>query len=155
MIKQALADHASSEALSVLRGHDGAATLGTERYQHVHGVFRAVTNSGAETQAIVTPDGNSAIMLTDLIVTTDKTAGSSVIVRFMDGNANTVTIVEADTGTLPLGLAIPFQGRWQGWQGAWLELVTDTVNQAATVAVGYFQVGEANALPFAEWDALR
>ena len=154
MIKQALADLASGIALKVLRGLDGTPTLAVESYQRIHGAFAAITSSGVATTLVAAPDGSGALILTDLLVSTEKRAGSTVVIQFTDG-ANTVTIIDLDTATDPVVFAHAFQGRWSGWQGARLEMVTDVALQRATCAIGYVKVPETSAPTYAEWLALQ
>jgi len=116
-----------------------------------HGVFRSASRTSAGTTAIVTPPPGGRIALTDLIITTDKTANSDVTVRFTDGT-DTVDVMVADSANNTVNLAIAFAGNWEGWVDARLEMVT-TQSVTATVAVGYMIL--ATGLAFAEWDGLR
>lgn len=116
-----------------------------------HGVFKASTRTTNGTTTVTSPDTGGAIILTDLIITSDKTANSSVIVRFTDGS-NTIDVTVGDSVNAPVNIALAFGGCWRGWKDARLEMVT-TGAVTATVAVGYMKI--SNGLPFAEWDALR
>lgn len=116
-----------------------------------HGVFASATRGSAGTTVIVQPSLNQEIVMTDLMLSAEKQAGSTVTIQWTDG-ANTVVIFIADTVDAPVTLAIPFAGRWQGWKDARLELVTDT-NGNVTVAVGYYKV--ETGITFAEWNGRR
>jgi hypothetical protein len=125
--------------------------LGMATLAHAHGVFKAATRTDAGTTILTTPILNQSIILTDMIISGEKQAGSVVTVRFTDGT-NTVNIFVASQVDAPPQIAIPFAGRWQGWRNARLEMVTSGAGDA-TVAVGYMNVPEG--LTFEEWDALR
>jgi len=118
------------------------------------GVFKAATNTNDETVIIATPSGNDAIVLTDLIVSAKKVQSSTVTLQFTDG-VNTEVLAVFDSGNNSVNLAISFQGHWEGWQAARLEVVTDTNLQVATTAVGYFYITEDSAQTYSVWDANR
>lgn len=116
-----------------------------------HGVFKSVTHSVAGTSTIAAPDPGGRIALTDIIVTSDKTANSDITVKFIQGS-DSVDIIKADSANAPVNIALPFQGNWDGWKDAVLQLVT-VADVACTVAVGYMKLKDG--LDFAEWDNLR
>jgi len=116
-----------------------------------HGVFKSVSRSTAGTTTITEPELNGSIILTDLIVSSDKTNASTVTIRFTDGT-NTVNVAVFDSGNAPVATAISFTGLWQGWKNARLELVT-VANVTVTTALGYLKVDEG--LQYADWDNLR
>lgn len=116
-----------------------------------HGVFKSANRTTAGTTNIVTAPSGGGLVLTDLILTTDRVVNATATIRFSDGT-NTVNIAAAAVNDAPANLAMGIQGGWRGWANASLQLVT--VNSVdATVTVGYYKF--LNALPFAEWDALR
>lgn len=120
-------------------------------FRGAFGTFKAATRTTAGTTEITSPGIGGSLILTDLMVTGEKQAGSSVEVRFTDGT-NTVTLYLASQVDAPASTAISFSGRWQGWKDARLDMIT--VGTAdATVAVGYIKV--PGGLEFAEWNALR
>ena len=55
----------------------------------------------------------------------------------------------------PVNLHIGYQGRNKGWKDAFIEVITDTANQDATVEVGYYFIRGAAVLSFADWDTER
>jgi len=116
-----------------------------------HGVWKVTNRATAGTTIITSPAGEGAIILTDIIVSTDKVANSSAKLQFADG-AVTEIIALFDSANAPVALAIGFVGQILGWKDARLELVTvSTVN--ATIMSGYIKIPDG--LPFSEWDALR
>jgi hypothetical protein len=116
-----------------------------------HGLFKSVTRATAGTSIVTAPTIGGAIVLTDLIVSTDKKPNSSVTINLTD-DAETITIMTLDTDTAPVNIAIPFTGRIAGWKNARLEVTTIDV-VSATVTCGF--VKEQTGLSFLEWDAKR
>ena len=116
-----------------------------------HGVFKSVTHAVASTSTIVAPDPGGRIALTEIIVTSDKTANSDITVKFVEGS-DSVDIIKADSANAPVNIALSFNGNWEGWKDPVLQLVT-VADVACTVAVGYMKL--KTGLAFAEWDKLR
>lgn len=117
----------------------------------LHGVFKSATRTTAGTTTITSPDPGGTVVLTDLIISTDKTNATSVVVRFTD-DTETINVVVGDSVNAPVNLAIAFGGHWQGWKDARVEMVT-TGTVSATVALGYMKI--PSGIPFSEWDTLR
>ena len=121
--------------------------------EKIVGVFKSVTRSVAGTTIITEPKENQAINLTDLIISTDRVQAATVTVQFTDGT-NTIVIFSTNVSDAPANIAIPFAGKWRGWENARLELVT--VNAVtAIVALGYYHVDSEFSLTFEEWDSIR
>jgi hypothetical protein len=154
MLKTSIIDPRDNTNLYIAHGPVDSRLPVHETYGAIHGSFKSVTNTGIETNVVTTPDGMGAIILTDLVLSCNKTNNATVVVRFTDGT-ETVDIYNGDASNNTINLAISFNGRWQGWQGARLELLTDTLGQVATAAVGYYKVRQSDALPYTAWDALR
>jgi len=123
----------------------------TSDFVRAFGVFRAAARITAGTTTIVTPPASGSILLTDLMISGEKQAGSTTSVQFTDGT-DTVTIFLASQVDAPPQIAIPFAGRFQGWKDAQIDMVTSGAGDA-TVTIGYVKV--PNGLPFDEWDAYR
>ena len=122
-------------------------TTGPQR----HGVFQSVNRTSAGTTIITSPDAEGAIVVTDLILSAERAANSTVQIQFTD-DTETEIIILTESADSTVNLAIPFVGLWQGWRDARLELVTTgAVN--VTAALGYMKVPEG--LVFSEWNALR
>ena len=118
-----------------------------------HGVFKSGSQSGAGTTVIATPDAGGSLLLSDLLVSTDKQNATSVEIRFNDGT-RAERIALFDTSNAPVTLPVSFTGKWQGWQDAWLEVV-NTGAVESTVSVGYCQVPRTLSLEYTKWDAER
>jgi hypothetical protein len=130
MIKCNLIDLDTSKALDTMDTARGDIVLGISTEGASHGVFKTATRSTAGT----------------------KKAGT-LIVQFADG-ANTVIIATFYLTDAPLAVAIPFAGRWQGWQSARLEMVTSIVANV-TVTLGYYKVDKPGSLSYDDWSAIR
>jgi len=127
--------------------------LAVARTAETQGVFKSTNRTTTGTSIITAPDSGGAIVLTDLLISTDKVNNATVVVRFTDGT-NTIEIFSANVTDAPVNLSIPFAGNWKGWKNARLELVTvNTVD--VTVAVGYYKIGNEFADGYTEWDAKR
>lgn len=116
-----------------------------------HGVFKSTSRTTAGTSTISEPELNGSLILTDLIVSSDKTNASTITIRFTD-DTNTVNVAVFDSGNAPVATAISFTGLWQGWKNARLEMVT-VANVTATAALGYLKLD--TGLQYADWDNLR
>jgi hypothetical protein len=152
MIKCNLIDVSSGKYLKSFLTPKNNLVLGTATEGNSHGIFKTATRSTAGTTTICSPAGDGSIVLTDLIASGQKKAGT-LIVQFYDGT-NTEIVCTFYLTDAPLAFAIPFNGRWQGWQSAYLDMVTDIVADV-TVTVGYYKVSKENSLKYDEWNDLR
>jgi len=151
MLKAILIDPATGKALGVLDDVFGQVTLEVvDRYQ-VNTKFKSTTRVGAGTSTITSPTPDGAILLTDLIISTDRVANSQLTVFFDDGT-RTISIFDGYAADAPINLAIGFHGAWTGWKDAALKMTT-VLAIKATVAVGYIKIPKG--LEYPEWDALR
>lgn len=153
MISAELRSAKDKKALHTYVGYDGYPILVTTTHAKHDGTFKAGQRSTAGTTVIASVNGNEAISLTDIIITTDKVNGATVTLQITDG-VNTIVIAAANVTDAPCNIAVSLSGNWTGWQSAHVDLVTvGTV--AASVSIGYFKVPADIALPFAAWDAKR
>ncbi len=104
-------------------------------------------------RAIIAAQGNDAIVLTDLILTTDKVNGTTAVVN-ITGGGNTVKVISADLTDAPCNIALPFVGRWETWRGAHVDLFTTGV-VVATLALGYYRIPWNHARSYSAWNAER
>ncbi len=130
---------------------NGEPVLVTTTVALAHGTFKSATRSSNGTTIITAPEGGGRILLTDLLVSTDKTAMSDVTIRFTDGS-DTVNIMVVDSVNAPAAFGLGFTGRWEGWKDARVEMVT-TGAVTATITVGYVKL--KTGLVFSVWDSLR
>lgn len=122
----------------------------TEPYRS-HGVFKTLVFTGAGTTALVTPNDNGSLILTDLIITGDKVNNGSIEVKFINGTHED-TLIKPVVTDAPVALNIPFSGRFQGWKDARIDVVI-TGAVSGSVVIGYIKA--PRGLPYNEWDALR
>jgi hypothetical protein len=116
-----------------------------------HGTFTSGSRSSGGTTVLVSPKADGSLILTDLVLGTDKVNGATVTIQVTDGS-QTEIVFATNVTDAPANLAIGFAGRWQGWKDARVELVT-TGTVDATVSLGYIKV--PGGLPYQEWDSLR
>ena len=132
-----------------------APLLGVTSQPSVFGRFKAtsITAITAGT-TVVTPPGEESIVLTDLIISAEKKNLGVDTLRFYDGT-NAVNIIVGSVADSPLNLAIGFQGCWQGWKDAYLQIVQAGANHYFNVAVGYYFMPKESSHAYAEWNSLR
>lgn len=150
MIQSNIVEQKSGQELYIA-SQNGYKILISETHAQVAGVFKAATRSSGGTSIITEPDKDGCIVLTDIMITSDRVAASSFTVRFTDGT-NTITIISANANDAPVNLATSFAGAWNGWRNARLELVS-VGNVTVTVACGYYKLYDS--MLYSEWDALR
>ena len=124
----------------------------------LEGVFKTtkILASGGATQTIrvASPPGDGSIILSDLIVSFEKKTSSEITLQFNDGT-NTELVWFGDLQDAPIFFGIPFQGSWQGWQSAYLEIVVAGAGADGSIAVGYTKVLKENSLCYVDWNARR
>ena len=152
MLKASLTEQSSGQELYIAN-QNGYKVLVSETHAQVAGLFKAETLNAPGTVIVTEPDPDGCIVLTDIILTSDKTLNSVITIQFTDGT-NTIPIIVADMAEAPVSIATSFGGRWQGWRNAQLELViVGGVNPTATLAAGYYKLHDS--LLYDEWDSLR
>ena len=152
MIKSNLIDSGTGKELYIA-AQNGNMILISQTHAQVEGKFKAKTLTAPGTVIVTEPDEGGCIVLTDLILTSDKTEGAEITVQYTDGS-DTIPIMVADMSDAPVNLAISLSGKWDGWRDARLELVIiGGINPTATLAAGYYKLSDSKL--FDEWDALR
>lgn len=151
MLKAILIDTATGKALETIEDIFGHPTLAVTDHYHVDTRFKSTTRTAAGTSTITTPTPDGAILLTDLIISTDKVALSRLTVFFDDGT-RTIPIYDGYANDAPINLATGLHGGWTGWKDAAFKMTTVAALKA-TVAVGYIKIPKG--LEYAAWDALR
>jgi len=153
MIRTTIVNPSTHRSLDIQTNAIGTPTLMTLNDKTAFGQFRTASRTTAGTTIIVTPPLDGAIVLTDLLISSDRVAASTVTLQFTDG-VNTVVIFSASAADAPVNVGMNFAGRWRGWKNARMELVT-TASVNARIAVGYFKVFSPNSKTFSEWNAER
>jgi len=152
MIKNSLVDQGTGKELYIA-DQNGNKVLISQTHAQVEGKFKAKTLTAAGTVIVAEPDTDGCLVLTDLILTSDKTQSAIITVQFTDGT-NTIPIMVADMTDAPVNLATSFAGKWEGWRDARIELViTGGVNPTATLAAGYYKLHDSKL--YDDWDAQR
>ena len=127
----------------------------TENHARVATKFKSVSHTTAATTAITTPKPGGAIVMTDILVSGEKISGGIITVQFNDGS-NQVVITKNHVTDGPVNMAHGFEGLSLGWKDAFIEMVTSTMNQDATVTIWYYFVRDAvRVLAFADWNTER
>ena len=153
MLKTSLICGRTGGELHSYDGYDGDPVLVVTTHEKKNGHFAAATRSSAGTTTVIAARSNDGIVLTDLMLTTDKVNGATAIVSVTDGS-NTVNLIAADLTDAPCNIAIPFVGRWETWQATRVDLITTGV-VVATLSLGYFRIPWNTARPYSVWNAER
>ena len=80
-----------------------------------HGVFNSVTRTTAGTTTVATPDTNGSLLITDILISGEKQAGSTVELLFTD-DSQTESLFLVSQVDVPAQVALPIAGRIQGWK---------------------------------------
>ncbi len=119
------------------------------------GVFKAQKFTGITTGTkMADPHGDGSVELTDLMVSFEKKTSAEVTIRFNDGS-NTELIWFGDMQDAPISFGIAFNGNWQGWQNAYVEVVISGAGLDGSVAIGYIKRLKKDSLKYVEWNARR
>ena len=151
MIKVILLDTATGKALNTIEDIFGRPTLAVTDIYVNKTRFKSQYRNTPGTTTITSPKTDGAIILTDMIITTDRVPNTRISIFFDDGT-RTVTIVDGVPIDAPINLAMPFRGGWTGWKNATLKMTTGG-NLKANVAVGYIIVPKG--IEYEEWNKLR
>ena len=125
-----------------------------EQHARVATQYKNVTHTTAATTTVVKPKAGEAIIITDLVISGEKSNGGVITVQWNDGSTQD-GIKKYDVNDGPVNLHVGYQGRNKGWKDAFIEMITSTSNQDASVEVGYYFIRGAGVLSFTEWDEDR
>ena len=150
-LKATLIDPATGKVLEIIKDIFGHPTLAVTDHYVDKTRFKSVTRVAVGTETIASPITDGAILLTDIIISTDRVANSRLTIFFDDGVRN-IPIFDGYANDAPINVAANFHGGWTGWKDAAAKMTTEQAIKA-TVAIGYIKVPEG--LEYAEWDALR
>ena len=123
----------------------------------VYGVFKAVkiaSGDGTQTTTLVAALGDNGIRLTDLVVSFEKKTSAEVTLQFNDGT-NSEIIWFADMQDAPVFFGTSFAGRWQGWQGAYIEYIVAGAGLDGSIGLGYVRCAKENTLNYSQWNVAR
>ena len=130
--------------------HDERALMTTNPVWR-HSTFKSIEFAGPLTAALVLPNDDGSLILSDLVVTGDKVNGGSVEVQFTD-DVDEAIIIKPVTTDAPVAISISFNGQVRGWKDARIDVIVTGVVIGSVLAT-YIKV--PGGLPFAEWDELR
>ncbi len=127
----------------------------TEDHSRVATKFKSVSHTTAATTTITKPPPGGAIVMTDMIVSGEKIASGTITIQFNDGS-NQVPVTISHVNDDSVNLASSLQGLCLGWKDAFIEMITNTMNQDATVTIWYYFVRDlSRVLEFGDWDTER
>ena len=154
MIPVYLADSGDGRGLRTAISHvepENGKIIVTGTIASTEGLWNTVSATGASTNIVAQAVPGSAIVITDLVVSSEKKPSSTILIRFTDGT-NTKVILGPDIINNPVNLAWSPRGYISGWVNARLDFITDATFNA-TVTVGYYLLSEG--LEYADWLARR
>ncbi len=151
MLDVQLTASATGEALHSAHT-DGFETLITSTFLRTHGVFRTATHAVAGTTIMALPPSNGSIILSELVITSEKKNLGEIKVQFTD-DVETEVLLDPIVTDAPANLALSIDGRWQGWRNARLEFITAAASFTATITAGYAKLSFGD--PYAVWDERR
>jgi hypothetical protein len=146
-----LIDVATGERLEVITDILGHPNLAVSDHYADSTQFKSATRSSAGTTTIASPKTDGALLLTDMIISTDRVANSRLTVEFNCGT-HQINIYDGYANDAPINFAIGFHGGWTGWKNAALEMTTLQAIKA-TVAIGYIKV--PSGIEYEVWDEMR
>jgi hypothetical protein len=130
--------------------HDERALMTTNPVWR-HSTFKSAEFAGPVTIALVSPNDDGSLILSDLVVTGDKVNNGSIEVQFTD-DVDEAIIIKPVTTDAPVVVSINFNGQVRGWKDARINVIVTGVVIGSVLAT-YVKV--PGGIPFAEWDALR
>ena len=128
--------------------------LGTTTYQKEKGLWQSVSWTTSKTErALVSPDGDGSIEISDILITAEKKAGGSITIRFADGVVgafvNTKDVIKSTVADGVLNVATNFVGKVQGWQSAIL-YYTVVGNFTASILITFVKHNKKNSMTYNE-----
>jgi len=131
----------------------GTLAITTEQKVHSHFISVPLATITASPYRLVDPIGLGTIEITDILMTAEEKAAGSIVIQFDDGT-NEAIIATGYVATRTLNLFMPFVGKVEGWQGAYLEASLAGDNFAATITVVYIKHVEVG-LTYSKWNSMR
>ena len=128
--------------------------LGITTYQKQEGLWQSVSWTAAVGEAaLVSPDGDGSIEISDILITAEKKAGGSITIRFADGVVgafvNTKDVVKSTVADGILNVASNFGGKVQGWQSAIL-YYTVVGNFTGSILITFVKHNKKNSITYNE-----
>ena len=117
----------------------------------VHGTFTSIESTTSETVTVIEPELSGSLILSDIILSTERQNGGTVTIQFTDGT-DTALIYKAFANDAPTSVALAISGRLQGWKDARVELI-NAGNTDCSLLVTYVKVPDA--FPYMQRNELR
>ena len=152
MLKTRLVRGSDQEEYCTEDAYDGCPVLVTTEYAKEHGVFKTLVFTSSGTEIIVEAFDLEGLVITDLILSAEK-KDAIISIQFTDA-VNTENILVVNVIDKGMTLAHAFQGKWAGWQGCDIKIVTDK-DVDGSIAIGYYRTPEDKTLAYEAWDAER
>lgn len=152
MIKEIIIDTATGKSLGDSNDIFGHPTLEIVDYYHTNVRFKSTTLTDAGSATIASPTEGGALILTDMIISTDKVLNSRLTVFFADP-IEKIAVFDGYPIDAPINTALGLHGAWTGWKDASLRMLAVGIKLQSTVAVGYIKIPKG--IEYAEWDKLR
>ena len=149
MINAVITNTKNSKSAFIETTYEGEQTIITASNHNINGKFKTALRTSAGTTIIATPKLGRSIILTDIIISASKAAGSTATVRFYDGT-NSQNIIQLLLADAPIALSIPLIGKWKGWLNAQIELVT-VGSTNCSVSVGFCDVIQEQTITYDEF----
>lgn len=125
-------------------------------YRQKYGHWQSVSWSAgqvAKTPLVSVSNGES-IEITDLIISTDKQNGATVVLTFEEGS-NIETIINGNLTDAPLQLNLAVAGRFQAWRDATLYYTVAGANSSGAITIGYVRHNKADSQNYSSWNSER
>ena len=119
-----------------------------------HGVFQCFTFDAEETITLAEPEADGSVELTDVIITFEKKQLATVTVQFNDGT-NQEPIFKIFLNDAPINMSVNFNGKFQGWQSAYVEGIVAGAAADGTITVGFLKRSKAGSDSYTKWGAKR
>ena len=152
MIKEMIIDTNTGKSLGDLNDIFGRPTLETVDYYQTNVRFKSTTLTDAGSATIASPTEGGALILTDIIISTDKVLNSRLSVFFADA-IEKISIFDGHPIDAPINTALGLHGAFTGWKNASLRMLAVGIKLQSTVAVGYIKIPKG--LEYAVWYKMR
>ena len=148
-------DPITGKAVDVQAGINGKPVIIAESFRTLNCHWAVATNTGSETQTVVTVRENEAILITDLIITSSKKVTDATIIPLFDDATNSVDLMTIEAGLAAVEFNHAFTGGIKGWRNADFKITTNKAALNVETLVAYVRISEDLALEYGVWDAER
>ena len=154
MFKYILADK-DGIPVDVHKGLDDHPTLVTESLRALECHWKTGTNDAIETITIVKVKPDQAIMITDIIITSNKKVQDATIIPVFGDGTNSIDLFTIEAGLAAVEFSHSFAGGIRGWKDADFKITTNKAAINVETFVGYVHLSKAAAKTYSVWNAER